>query len=306
MSKRTLPLLVVLLLAVAAYYTYTQMSPTPPEEEDGDLVEGESIRIAAFNVQVFGKTKREKEDVMGYLALIAREFDVVLIQEIRDASGETAPSYLALINQAGGPAYAYVESPRLGRTTSKEAYAYFYNTESVELIEGSERVYNDTGDVFEREPFIAGFRSGGFDFTLVGIHTKPDDAYNEIGNLTLVVQSILDGDPQEGDVIVLGDFNADGSYFDEGDTGNPLRDPAYFWVVADEVDTMTKTDWTYDRMVMTNATHGWEYVEGSASVLYFDEEYGIEDPELVWAISDHYPIYAEFRTDLADDDLPGP
>ena len=306
MSKRTLPLLVVLLLAVASYYAFTQMSPTPPEEEDGDVVEWESIRIAAFNVQVFGKTKREKEDVMGYLALIAREFDVVLIQEIRDASGETAPSYLALINQAGGPAYAYVESPRLGRTTSKEAYAYFYNTESVELIEGSECVYNDTGEVFEREPFIAGFRSGGFDFTLVGIHTKPDDAYNEIGNLTLVVQSILDGDPQEGDVIVLGDFNADGSYFDEGDTGNPLRDPAYFWVVADEVDTMTKTDWTYDRMVMTNATHGWEYVEGSASVLYFDDEYGIEDPELVWAISDHYPIYAEFRTDLADDDLPGP
>jgi endonuclease/exonuclease/phosphatase family metal-dependent hydrolase len=302
MSKRTLPLLVVLLLAVAAYYTYTQLSPTPPEEEDGDVVEVESIRIAAFNVQVFGKTKREKEDVMGYLALIAREFDVVLIQEIRDASGETAPSYLALINQAGGPAYAYVESPRLGRTTSKEAYAYFYNTESVELIEGSERVYNDTGDVFEREPFIAGFRSGGFDFTLVGIHTKPDDAYNEIGNLTLVVQSILDGDPQEGDVIVLGDFNADGSYFDEGDPGNPLKDPAYFWVLANEVDTMTKTDWTYDRMVMTNATHGWEYVEGSASVLYFDDEYGIEDPELVWAISDHYPIYAEFRTDLADDD----
>ena len=305
MSRRTLPLLVVLLLAVASYYAFTQLSPPPPEEEDGDVVEGESIRIAAFNVQVFGKTKREKEDVMGYLALIAREFDVVLIQEIRDASGETAPSYLALINQAGGPAYAYVESPRLGRTTSKEAYAYFYNTESVELIEGSERVYNDTGDVFEREPFIAGFRSGGFDFTLVGIHTKPDDAYNEIGNLTLVVQSILDGDPQEGDVIVLGDFNADGSYFDEGDTGNPLKDPAYFWVVADEADTMTKTDWTYDRMVMTNATHGWEYVEGSASVLYFDEEYGIEDPELVWAISDHYPIYAEFRTDLADDDLPG-
>jgi deoxyribonuclease-1-like protein len=300
MSRRTLPLLVVLILAIASYYAYTQLNPPPPEEEN--VEEGESIRIAAFNVQVFGKTKRGKEDVMSHLALIAREFDVVLIQEIRDASGETAPSYLALINQAEGPAYAYVESSRLGRTTSKEAYAYFYNTESVELIEGSERVYNDTGDVFEREPFIAGFRSGGFDFTLVGIHTKPDDAYNEIGNLTLVFQSILDGDPKEGDVIVLGDFNADGSYFDEGDPGNPLRAPAYFWVVANEMDTMTKTDWTYDRMVLMNATHGWEYVQGSARVFHFDEEYGIEDPELVWAVSDHYPVYAEFRTDLVDDD----
>jgi hypothetical protein len=68
------------------------------------------------------------------------------------------------------------------------------------------------------------------------------------------------------------------------------------------MDTMTKTDWTYDRMVMTNATHGWEYVEGSTRVFHFDEEYGIGDPELVWAVSDHYPVYAEFRTNLVDDD----
>ncbi len=44
-----------------------------------------------------------------------------------------------------------------------------------------------------------------------------------------------------------------------------------------------------------------EYVPGSASVFYFDSVYGIDDQELVEDISDHYPVWAEFRTQLRDD-----
>ena len=65
---------------------------------------------------------------------------------------------------------------------------------------------------------------------------------------------------------------------------------------------MTKTDWTYDRVVMADATHGYEYVADSAKVFYFDQEYGIDDQEFVWSVSDHYPIYTEFKIGLADDD----
>ena len=68
------------------------------------------------------------------------------------------------------------------------------------------------------------------------------------------------------------------------------------------MDTMTKTDWTYDRMVMTDATVDHEYVYDSAEAFYFDNEYGIRDQGLVRAVSDHYPVYAIFRTDLLDDD----
>jgi hypothetical protein len=68
------------------------------------------------------------------------------------------------------------------------------------------------------------------------------------------------------------------------------------------MDTMTKTGWTYDRMIMTSSTHGREYVQGSTAVFYFDAEYEISDEELVWEVSDHYPIYSEFETSLTDDD----
>ena len=157
-------------------------------------------------------------------------------------------------------------------------------------------------DVFEREPYIASFRSGDFDFTLVGIHAKPDDADSEIGHLADIVDSILAENPNEKDIIVMGDFNADGSYFDEDNDTNPFKASRFHWVITNEMDTMVKTDWTYDRMVMMDDTLNYEYVENSVEVFYFDEEYGIDDRELIEDVSDHYPIYADFKADLPDDD----
>jgi hypothetical protein len=65
---------------------------------------------------------------------------------------------------------------------------------------------------------------------------------------------------------------------------------------------MTGTDYTYDRIVLLNATWNHEYIDGTASVFYFDQKYGIDNATIVSEISDHYPVFAEYRTDLADDD----
>ncbi len=261
------------------------------------------IKIAAFNIEIFGKATREKENVMNVLKKIAQEFDIMLVQEIRDIKQETAPYYLQKINEAVGyEKYAFKRSERLGRSKIKEVYVYFYNTDKVEFIENSDYVYNDVNDVFEREPYIASFRSRNFDFTLVGIHVKPDDADSEIGHLANIVDLILAENPNEKDIIVMGDFNADGTYFDENDNTNPFKASRFHWVITNEMDTMVETDWTYDRMVMMDDTLNYEYVENSAEVFYFDEEYGIDDRELIEDISDHYPIYADFKTDLPDDD----
>ena len=261
------------------------------------------IKIAAFNVQIFGKTKKGKNDVMDVLKRIAQEFDIMFVQEFRDAKEKTASYYLQKINEAAGyQKYAFKRSERLGRGSSKEAYAYFYNTDKIEFIEGSAYIYNDTNDIFQREPYIASFRKGNFDFTLVGIHVKPDDADSEIGHLADVVDSISTKNPNEKDIIVMGDFNADGSYFDENNNTNPFKSTKHHWVIINDMDTMTKTDWTYDRMIMMDATLHHEYISNSAAVFYFDKEYTLNDKKLVWNVSDHYPIYAKFRTDLKDDD----
>jgi hypothetical protein len=80
-----------------------------------------------------------------------------------------------------------------------------------------------------------------------------------------------------------------------------LRGSEYIWVVGNDFDTMTKTSWTYDRMVITDYTYSSEVIADSATVYYFDTVYGLNQT-FTEAVSDHYPIYAEFSTGLLDDD----
>ncbi|MFW6109377.1 MAG: endonuclease/exonuclease/phosphatase family protein [archaeon] len=305
MKKRTVLEVIAILVFASFFYVYNTglIDPINGGDETDIPVpseDGESIRIAAFNIQIFGRSKRDNPMVMDVLADTVREFDIVLIEEIRDSSETTAPIFLEEINLREGPKYDFIRSSRVGRTSSKEAYAYFYNTETVEYIPGSDFLYNDTGDVFEREPYVASFYAGEFDFTLVGIHTKPDDAYYEIGNLTVVYDHIQ-GLGEEQDIILLGDFNADGSYFDEDSLSNPLRSAEYYWVIENDFDTMTKTDWTYDRIILTNYTYNSEYILSSSDVYYFDTIYGLNQT-FTESVSDHYPVYAEFNTTIPDDD----
>jgi hypothetical protein len=305
MKKNSAASTFIVLVLAAAFYAYDTgvldsfLNPDEPEAPEQPPF-GDRVRIAAFNIQIFGQTKREKTQVMNVLAKTVREFDVVLVQEIRDSSETTAPIFLEAINALDGADYAFIRSERLGRSSSKEAYAYFYNTETVQYLVGSSFVYDDVDDVFEREPFVASFRAGGFDFNLIGIHTKPDDAYYEIGNLTIVF-NLVESLGDERDIIALGDFNADGSYFDEDSVSNPLRGSEYIWVIGNDVDTMTKTDWTYDRMVMTDYTYSGEYIADSAMIYRFNSVYGLNQT-FTEAVSDHYPIYGEFSTGLPDDD----
>ena len=67
------------------------------------------------------------------------------------------------------------------------------------------------------------------------------------------------------------------------------------------MDTMIKTDWTYDRIVMTDYSFSGEYVADSTGVYYFDQIYGLNQT-FTESVSDHYPVYAEFTTILTDDD----
>ena len=90
----------------------------------------------------------------------------------------------------------------------------------------------------------------------------------------------------------MGDFNADGSYFDEYDTSNLFLASEYNWLIANYVDTMVKTDYTYDRIVVLDSTLNHEYDAGTAQVFYFDQVYGLNNQTFISEISDHYPVFA--------------
>lgn len=106
---------------------------------------------------------------------------MVVIQEVRSKEQNVIPTLLSYVNNADTE-YDYIISERLGRTGSKGQYAFVYNTKTVDLIPGSSYVTDDPDDVFEREPFVAFFRSGNFDFKIVNNHIKPDDVPAELNH----------------------------------------------------------------------------------------------------------------------------
>ena len=89
---------------------------------------------------------------------------------------------------------------------------------------------------------------------------------------------------------MMGDLNADGSYFDENGAST-LSSSGYYWVIGDGVETTTKsTDYTYDRIIVTDSAVN--DCTGDSGVYRFDIEYGLSEDETT-AVSDHYPVYME-------------
>ncbi|KPQ43976.1 MAG: Endonuclease/Exonuclease/phosphatase family protein [Candidatus Methanoperedens nitroreducens] len=251
-----------------------------------------TIKLAAFNLQVFGTAKADKPEVMEVFSKIIRNYDVIALEEIRDSTQTALPKLLDAVNSAGSPRYDYIVSERLGRTNSKEQYAYLYNTQTILPI-GSTYTYPDTNDLFEREPYVSNFkaRNGNFDFVLITIHTDPDTAAQEINDLPKVIEDAKARYQGESDFIILGDLNSDCNYFDEN-SQSPLRNGDYQWIIDDSIDTTTKsTTCTYDRIVIS--TPAKNDFTGDSGVFRFDTAYSL-NYETTIAVSDHYPVYGAF------------
>lgn len=251
------------------------------------------IRIATFNLQAFGPTKAANPDLLAVLGHIIRHFDVVAIQEIRSKDPQPVLDLLAAVNSQA-PLYSYVISERLGRTVMQEQYAFLYDSDRVELIAGSDFIVNDPADRIHREPFIASFRTTPrvagdappFTFTLVNIHTDPDEAIEEMEAMHDVFQGVRQYIYPEDDLIVLGDMNA------ETDELGRLTQIPYVATLAGPEPTNTAMSRQIDHIIADRRATS-EFT-GAAGVINFMRDLGF-DAEMARRLSDHMPVWAEFQ-----------
>jgi deoxyribonuclease-1-like protein len=202
----------------AGGYNYTPVAGNASFAPAPVTQEPPSIRIASFNIQVFGDSKASKPYVMQAIAQVVKSFDVIAIQEIRTQDNNFVQKFLRDYVNVGvtSGGYDVRVSPRLGRTNSKEQYAYIFNTATVEIHPQFCAVVPDPEDRLHREPFAALFRTRivapytPFTFTLINIHTDPDEVPEELDALYYVYNQVqrsqIDG-AVEDDVILLGDLN---------------------------------------------------------------------------------------------------
>ncbi len=184
----------------------------------------QTIRIATFNIQVFGKKKASDPNVMGVLAHVMSQFDVIAIQEVRGGDSEPIRALVDLMRSSGAT-YAGTVSQPIGRTAQTESYAFLWDDSRIQLVTGSAYLVHDPADRMHREPMVASFETRvgtadgrrPFRFTLINAHTSPAEVTasaieNEMNVLDDVFVRVRQYDYQmtgEEDCILLGDLNVD-------------------------------------------------------------------------------------------------
>ncbi|KAJ8333253.1 hypothetical protein SKAU_G00421490 [Synaphobranchus kaupii] len=263
-----------------------------------------AMKIASFNVQRFGLSKISDPNVLSTLIKIVSRYDIVVILEVVDVTGASVDCFLTELNRVNKKHhYTLKISSRLGRTRYKEQFLFLYRDDSVNLV-GSYQ-YEDTQagdeDVFAREPFILRFRSITTvlkDLVLIPVHTKPVDSERELDELYDVFLAVK-RKWKTDNIMILGDFNADGAYVSSRDM-KAIRirtDTNFHWLIKDDMDTTanTRNQHTYDRIVVYGDDMLDAVVPNSAQPFNFQKAFKLTE-EMALDVSDHYPVEVELKS----------
>jgi deoxyribonuclease-1-like protein len=269
-----------------------------------------TIKIASWNIQNFGQAKAKDPDGMRAIAGVLKNYDIIAVQEISNVDEKKDPgcprndhaypgpncglmrnALQKYLNAELGLHHRFEFSPQV----SDERYLYIYNPARVTMLQAA--LVGDPGESMPtcddhqpdagkmvRKPFKAIFRAGKFDFVLLTAHTSLKNNISELNGLAYFFGQAERQDP---DVIALGDLNAGYSYLPQSKKGMvQLTGPGYIWPIGDSADTtVAASSCAYDRFIFKDATRG-NFVGAHI------------DKNVTSKVSDHYLIWAEFRTDI--------
>lgn len=219
----------------------------------------ETIFIGSWNLQRYGDAKADDAMLREHYRSVIRDFDVFIVQEVTDKDGD---AFEKLCDEVGGN-YSCLLSSRAGTTTYKEQYGVFVRNgvSVIDTIDYNE--LNATG--FERPPYRIALNKDDYTFSIYTLHTKPDNTPAEIDALERIVVD-------SGNVIIVGDLNADCAYYRRGSDF-----PSWKWKISSDT-TAGKSDCAYDRIIL-NRDAAEEY--RSSGVLRVGGE-GVSDHHAVW------------------------
>ena len=260
--------------------------PTPTHTPEQTI----DFTLATWNIRILSDGSRTDEELT-QIASILDDYDLIAIQEVRDTVVMQRLSDML-------PEYSYLVSAAVGDSVT-ERYAFMYRTDLVTAL-GTPYILCDSADQFIREPYIAHFRIGTFDFTLITIHvlygTEPERR-EEIKHLDDVLSVVDTANGDENDVFLMGDFNFPA-------TESSFEITTYTAIIpATEMTTITDTS-SYDN-IWYNPSESAEKLPGY-TIFKFDEDiFGNDDDAASLAVSDHRPVSITFTTDGVDDDAEG-
>jgi len=274
----------------------------------------ENVLIASWNIAQFSDKKKAR--AIQYIADICERFDIVAIQEVKS----NLQGLAKLQEKLPGHYQILVSDP----TGNNERLAFLYDKRTV-ISTGlvCEIAYNGTianpnTFQFQRSPYCASFKAGRFDFTLVSVHIAEGSSEGEVG-LALREKEIRElvkfikkeakrakGSVFDPDFFLVGDFNIQTSadrFFKALTDGD---EPQFVMPEGmDELATNFDQTKTFDKIAWVPSD---EFVfTGKFGVIPFGDvlyqEAGQPAKAARKEVSDHLPLWAEFRVTELEHEL---
>jgi endonuclease/exonuclease/phosphatase family metal-dependent hydrolase len=283
-----------------------------------------NLLIATWNIRGFGNFTRKwmsdekdspRRDLHSIfcIAEILSRFDVIAVQEVkgnlralRDTLKLLGDNWSMILTDTNG-----------SKSGNDERMAYLFDTRRVQLsglageivipnewVNDPEKVIREQ---FVRSPYAVSFRSGDKTFILVTVHIiygkKSKDRLNEIHGIARWLNDWAgDINAYDQNLIVLGDFNIDarGDVLDKTFLSEGLYVPEELQALSRSIFDATKY---YDQIAWFNTADkrrpklslefmgagNYDFVQTALN------NRGLSKQKLSFMISDHYPLWANFR-----------
>jgi hypothetical protein len=255
----------------------------PPEHR-------ETIRIATFQLGALDERKVVNPTVVAGLAQIARQFDLLAIQNVQARNQGVLMALVEAINSTGRQ-YDFATAPAVGREPVRQYSAFIFDRATIEVDRAAVTLVVDPTHKFRRPPLIAPFRARGpdpsaaFTFTLINVHTDAEQAAEELDALADVFRAVRDDGRGEDDIILLGNLGLDENHL--GRLGKvPRITPAVAAGSASVGGVRLTDNLLFDRRATVEFT-------GRSGVVDLVREGGLS-PRDAAELSDHLPVWAEF------------
>lgn len=285
-----------------------------------------NLLIATWNIRAFGNLTRKmesgqddspKRDLHSILCIteIIRRFDVIAVQEVKS----NIRALRDTMKELGDDWSLILTDVTKGSAGNGERMAYIFDTRRVrlsglacELVVPKEWYDNIDADAlneqFVRTPYAVSFISGKQTFILVTLHIKyGKKSKDRIKELKGIAQWLAEwaGDinAYHHNLITLGDFNIDArgdlldqTFLSEGLFVPPqLQDPSVTRSIFNETKYYDQIAWFTDNKNVPNLSLEFLGAGSYDFVPTAMANRNLKKLSLSFMMSDHYPLWAEFR-----------
>ena len=296
MKKLLLLLIFVFVLPCAWAQDFTNTSDSIQSIEDRS--HRTYLKIAAWNIRIFSKNRTDEE--LAQICKVAKNFDFIAVVELRDE--EVLKRMVEMMAKNHRKRFAYEISEKVGNVGGghTELYAFLYNTSFIKVVTPG-KIYN-TPNMF-RKPYYATFKADQFDFTVIATHViwgdKVSQRREEINRLADIYTAVQRKDPNEQDIILLGDFNRNPE--DDLAWGPMKSKTGMTHLFSSPEKSMIWDSHLYDN-IWFQSHYTTEYTLDRGIIHFDEEDFGNDDKAASKAVSDHRPVWGKFRITGPDDD----